>query len=86
MFLQEYIASIDDIFQTINPNEKPRNKHYTFSMRYGGSFDMLCGVCGTCLNLLYMSSHCVQTCASSNKHISQTISRKELRTKNPIIQ
>ena len=29
MFLQEYIASIDDIFQTINPNEKPRNKHFS---------------------------------------------------------
>ena len=50
----------------------------TFLMRCGRSFDMLCGVCGTCLKLLCMRSHCVQTCAASNKHISQTRKPNEI--------
>ena len=50
----------------------------TFPMRYGGAFDTLCGVCGTFLKLLYMRSHCVQTCAASNKHISQTRKPNEI--------
>ena len=32
-----------------------------FPIRYGRAFDMLCRVHGTCLNLLYVRSHCVQT-------------------------
>ena len=43
-----------------------------FPMQYGRTFDILCGVLHTCLNLLYMRQHFVQTCVASNKHISQT--------------
>ena len=32
-----------------------------FPMSYGRAYDMFYGVCGTCLKLQYVRSHCVQT-------------------------
>ena len=32
-----------------------------FPMSYGRTSNMFCGVHGTCLKLLYVRSHCVQT-------------------------
>ena len=55
-----------------------------FPMRYGRASDVFCRVCGTCLNFLYVRSHCVQTQVASNKHISQTRKVNE-KPKIPIL-
>ena len=43
-----------------------------YQMIYGRTFEMFCGVFGTCLKFLHVRSHYVQTCATSNRYISQT--------------
>ena len=53
-------------------------------MSYRRASKIFYGVPGTCLNFLYVRYHCVQTCAASNKHISQTRKVNE-KSKIPIL-
>lgn len=50
----------------------------SFPMSYGRASETLYGVCSTCLKCLYVRPHCVQTCVTSNKHISQTRKQNEI--------